>query len=92
VDGIPVALPDRVTPSAYQVSYTSKTVDVDRATVASNLISVSPDGTYTFNSASGALAKLAPGKVMLLEGTDVADVTGVSRSGGTSSYRPKPRA
>lgn len=82
VDGIPVALPGSVTPSVYQVSYTSKTVDVARATVASSLIGVSPDGTYTFSSTTGALAKLAPGKVMLLEGTDVADVTGVSRRGG----------
>jgi hypothetical protein len=82
VDGIPVGLAQSITPSTYQVSYTSKTVDVDRATVASSLMSVSPDGTYTFSGANGSLSQLAPGKTMLLEGTDVEDVTGVSHSGG----------
>lgn len=90
VDGIPVALPDSVTPSVDEVTYTSKTVDVDRATVASSLIGVSSDGTYTFSSAAGALAKLAAGKVMLLEGTDVADVTGVSHSGGHLVVQTSP--
>jgi hypothetical protein len=82
VNGVPVGLAQTVTPSAYQVSYTSKTVDVDRATVAANLLSVSPDGTYTFSGDTGALAQLAAGKVMLLEGTDVEDVTSVSHSSG----------
>jgi len=81
VNGIPVGLAQTVNPSAYQVSFTSKTVDVDRATVAANLISVSPDGTYTFSGDSGALGQLAAGKTMLLEGTDVEDVTKVSHSG-----------
>jgi hypothetical protein len=82
VSGVPIGLAQNVTPSTDKVSYTSKTVNVDRATVAANLIGISPDGTFTFSGDSGPLGQLAAGKVMLLEGTDVEDVTGVSHSGG----------
>jgi hypothetical protein len=92
LDGIPVGLPDTIKPSAFQVAYTPKTVMIDRATQASSLISISPNGTYTFSNANGPLALLAPGKVMLLEGTDVADVTGVSNSGGHLIVKTSPAA
>jgi len=51
--------------------------------VRSSLTDISPDGsTYTFRNAFGPLAELGPGKVMLLQGLDVADVTSISSSGG----------
>jgi hypothetical protein len=90
LDGIPVAVPDTVKPSVFKVAYTSNTVVVDRATQASSLIAISPDGTYTFSSASGPLARLAPGKVMLLEGTDVAIVTSVTTGSGNLVVKTKP--
>ncbi|MDQ6878448.1 MAG: hypothetical protein M3082_12310 [Candidatus Dormibacteraeota bacterium] len=82
VDGVPIGLPDVAGGSATGVSLTPQTVVIDRATVAANLRHVSGDGTYTFASAGGALATLAPGKVILLQGTDAAHVTSVDNSGG----------
>ena len=57
----------------------SKTIEVP----SSLLKSVTAGGaTYTFASASGPLAKVAVGKVVLVEGQDAIVVTSVKRSGG----------
>jgi hypothetical protein len=90
LDGIPVAVPDTVKPSVFKVAYTPDTVVIDRAIQESSLIAISPDGTYTFSSAAGPLGQLAAGKVMLLEGTDVASVTGVTTRGGQLIVTTKP--
>ena len=69
--------------STVDVTYTKQTVDVPAALVTSTLADVSADGsTYTFKKAVGPLLSLAPGKVMLLEGKAIADVTSVSHAGG----------
>lgn len=65
------------------VTFTRATVVVSLATVEHDLVDVSRDGsTFTFSTDSAPLSSLAPGKVMLLEGVDVAKVTGVSHSDG----------
>jgi hypothetical protein len=66
------------------VTFTPKTVVISPSQVSSSLSSVSPDGsTYTFSKSSGPLGGLAPGKVMLLEGFDAANVTGVQHVGSS---------
>lgn len=90
VDGVPIGLPDVAGGSATGVSLTPQTVMVDRATVAKSLVHISGDGTYTFTSATGALAAIAPGKVMLLQGTDVARVTAVESKGGQLVVHTSP--
>jgi hypothetical protein len=83
VDGLPVAVPDKVKYCALDVTYTPQTVVVSAATVRSSLIAISPDGsTFTFSSPNGVLADLKTGKVMLLQGTTVGKVTGVSQVEG----------
>ena len=65
------------------MTFTPNTIVVSPAQVRSSLVGVSSDGSkYTFSSASGPLAKLAPGKVLLLEGFDAAQVTSVTHAGG----------
>jgi len=79
---LPVGVGDPHGSSNAQVTFTPNTVVVSPAQVRSSLVGVSADGsTYTFSSATGPLAKLAPGKVLLLEGFDAAQVTKVTRSG-----------
>jgi hypothetical protein len=90
VGGVQIGAPNAAGGSATNVKLTSGTVVVDRSTVASNLTGVSPGGTYTFSSASGALGALAPGKVMLLQGTDAALVTAVTHSGGHLVVQTSP--
>jgi hypothetical protein len=90
LDGIPVAVPDTLKGSVFNVAYTPNTVVIDRGTQMSSLIGISSDGTYTFSSDTGPLARLAAGKVMLLEGTDVAIVTGVTSRGGDLIVKTKP--
>jgi hypothetical protein len=68
--------------SGVNVTYTSQTVVIDPATVAQELISISDGGIFTFKSAAGALAKLASGKVMYLQGKAVAIVSNVAKNGG----------
>src|SRR5947209_20159314 len=60
--------------------FTSRVVLVDRGTVRANLIGISSDGTFKFRRAAGALSKLAPGKVMLLQGADALLVQKVTRN------------
>lgn len=65
------------------VVLTSKTVVLTPSEVSSSLLSVSPDGSkYTFSNDKGPLSKLAPGKVLLLEGMDALIVKGVSSARG----------
>jgi hypothetical protein len=78
----PIGVGDPHGSSNAQVTFTPNTIVVTPAQVRSSLVGVSADGsTYTFSSATGPLAKLAPGKVLLLEGFDAAQVTKVTRSG-----------
>jgi hypothetical protein len=78
-------LPFAGDPSAHSsahVTFTPNTVAVSPALVQSSLVGLSADGsTYTFSGDASPLSNLAPGKVMLLEGLDVAVVTGVQHSG-----------
>jgi len=61
------------------LTLTSKTIEVP----SSLLKSVTGGGTtYTFSSASGPLAKVAVGKVILIEGQDAIVVTSVKHAGG----------
>jgi hypothetical protein len=61
-----------------ELTLTSKTIEVP----SSWLKSVTAGGaTYTFANASGPLAKVAVGKVILIEGQDAIVVTSVKRSG-----------
>ncbi|MEP9365281.1 hypothetical protein ABLE68_20110 [Nocardioides sp. CN2-186] len=70
--------PTTAAAAAGKVTYTPQTVVVPSAVVAKQLMKVSGDGTtYTFKSASGVLAKLKAGSVMLLEKKAVRDVTAV---------------
>ena len=79
---LPIGVGDPHGSSNAQVTFTPNTVVVSPAQVRSSLVGVSADGsTYTFSGATGPLAKLAPGKVLLLEGFDAAQVTKVTRSG-----------
>jgi hypothetical protein len=64
---LPIGVADPHGSSNAQVIFTPNTVVVSPAQVRSSLVAVSADGsTYTFSSASGPLANLAPGKVLLL--------------------------
>jgi hypothetical protein len=82
------------TPSAAgKITYTSRTVEIPTATVKSQLLSVSKDGsTYTFKGKNGALKHLAKGKVMLLDKLAVRDVTKTSTSHGHFVVESNPAA
>jgi hypothetical protein len=78
----PIGVGDPHGSSNAQVTFTPDTVVVTPAQVRSSLVGISADGsTYTFASASGPLATVAPGKILLLEGFDAAQVTKVTHSG-----------
>lgn len=62
------------------VQLTSRTIVVPPATVKSSLSSVN-GATYTFANDNGVLAQAAPGKVLLLEGTDAVVVQTVKHVG-----------
>ena len=79
---VPVDVGNPHASSSANVTFTPKTVVISPSQVSSSLSSVSADGsTYTFSKSSGPLGELAPGKVMLLEGFDAANVTGVQHVG-----------
>jgi len=93
VSGLPVGVGNSQATATGKVSYTPSTVVVDLATVRRTLTSVSSDGsTFTFASDSGPLGQLAPGKVMLLYGVDVAKVTKVSHDGNSLVVTTTPAA
>lgn len=64
------------------VQLTANTVVIPRSLARRNLLGIARDGTFTFRRAKGALAKLKPGKVMLLEGSDAAIVTRIAHKRG----------
>ena len=65
---------------AVGVQFSPNTVIVPTSIVKADLKSVSTDqATYTFKSAAGPLAKLKPGKVMLLQGLAARKVTSASK-------------
>jgi hypothetical protein len=69
--------------STAHVTLTPNTVVISPTLLRSSLVAVSPDGsTYTFSSASGPFAQLAPNKVILLEGFDAGVVTSVHHVAG----------
>jgi hypothetical protein len=72
------------------VKYTSKTIVIPRSTVKSELKGISAAGVFEFKRASGALAKLKTGKVMLLQGSDALLVTKVKHSHGALLISTKP--
>lgn len=76
-----------------ELRYTAATVDVAAVAVRGQLRQVSADGAdYTFRSAVGPLASLAPGRVMLLEGTALRRVIGVRTVGGAVVVHTGPAA
>jgi hypothetical protein len=72
------------------IKYTSKTIAIPRSTVKHDLLGISAAGVFKFKHASGPLAKLKKGKVMLLQGADALLVTGISHSGGDLLVTTKP--
>jgi hypothetical protein len=72
------------------VHFTANTIEIPRATVSHNLIGISKSGVFKFRSAAGALARLKPGKVMFLQGSDALVVTRVSHSHGRLLVSTKP--
>jgi hypothetical protein len=78
---------------ASNIQYTSKTVLIPTQTIKQQLVSVSKDGaTYTFKSKHGVLAKLEPGKVMLLQHLAARDVQKVKTSHGRFVVSTTPAA
>jgi hypothetical protein len=88
---IAVAAAGKVSSKETGVKYTSKVVVIPRSTVKKDLSGVSvTTGVFKFKHASGPLAKLKPGKVMLLQGADALLVTKVSKSHGDLLVSTKP--
>jgi hypothetical protein len=74
-----------------RVTFTAKTIFVDRKTVKRNLIGISADrATFKFKHAAGALKRLKPGKVMVLVGADARVVTKIRHSHGRLLVVTKP--
>ncbi len=57
-----------------------------------NLNGLSADGIFKFRHAVGALAKLRPGKVMLLQGSDALMITSIGHSHGKLLVHTKAAA
>jgi hypothetical protein len=72
------------------IRFTSKTVAIPSSTVHHYLIGVSKIGVFKFKRAAGALARLKPGKVMFLKGSDALLVTRISHSGHQLLVSTKP--
>jgi hypothetical protein len=73
------------------VELTDRTVVISRKLADRQLTSVSPDGAvYKFKSATGDLAKLRKGKVMLVSGLAARDVTKISKPSGHLVVRTVP--
>jgi hypothetical protein len=88
---LPVDAGDPAATSTAHVTFTPQTVVIDPAQVRSSLVGVSADGsTYTFSNDAGPLGELAPGKVMLLESLDAANVTSVTHVGNTLVVATSP--
>ena len=72
------------------VHFTANTIAIPKATVSHNLLGISRSGVFKFRRAAGALARLKPGKVMLLQGSDALLVTRVTHSHGRLLVATKP--
>jgi hypothetical protein len=67
----------RTAAAAGALAYTSNTVVIPRAVVRAQLIGIAPGGVFKFKQAAGPVARLKPGKVMLLQGSAAGIVTAV---------------
>jgi hypothetical protein len=76
--------------SESRIHFTSKTILVARAIVKKNLVGISSTGVFMFRHDAGALAELATGKVMLLQGSDALMVTKLARKHGRLLVSTKP--
>jgi hypothetical protein len=72
------------------IRFTANTIEVPKAIVSRNLLGISKSGVFKFRRAAGALARLKPGKVMFLQGSDALLVTRVARSHGRLLISTKP--
>lgn len=79
-----------ITSSETGIRFTSKTVAIPSATVHRYLIGVSKTGVFKFRRAAGPLARLKPGKVMFLKGSDALLVTRIRHSGHLLLVSTKP--
>jgi hypothetical protein len=70
--------------------FTANTIEIPKAIVSRNLIGISKSGVFKFRRAAGALARLKPGKVMFLQGSDALLVTRVAHSHGRLLVSTKP--
>jgi hypothetical protein len=82
--------PAPISSSETGIRFTSNTVAIPSATVHSDLIAVSKTGVFKFKRAAGPLARLKPGKVMFLKGSDALLVTKISHSGHQLLVSTKP--
>jgi hypothetical protein len=80
--GSRLAAAPKLTTHETGVKFTSKTIVVPKRTVKKDLIGVSAKGEFKFKRPAGVLAKLKPGKIMLLKGSDAVLVTKVRHSHG----------
>jgi hypothetical protein len=78
------------TSSESGVHFTSKVVTIPRGLVKRDLVGIAPNGTFRFKHATGALAKLRPGKIMLLQGSDAVRVKSISHKKGRLFVATKP--
>ena len=74
------------------ITFTSHTVVIPKATVSKELAGVSASGVFKFRKASGPLASLKKGSVMLLQGSDAMEVTRISHKGGQLLVQTKAAA
>ena len=80
----------KITSHETGIHFTAGTVQIPKSAVAHNLVGISKAGVFKFKHATGALAKLKPGKVMFLQGSDALVVTRVSHSHGQLLIATKP--
>jgi len=79
-----------ITSSETGIRFTSRTVAIPSATVHRYLIGASKTGVFKFRRAAGPLARLRPGKVMFLKGSDALLVTRIRHSGHQLLVSTKP--
>ena len=83
MSGLPIGFVDQHEVVSGHLTFTPATIVVPLATVEQYLVSISPDGSvFTFSAATGSLAELAPGRIMLLYDVDVAKVTHIAQKSG----------
>ncbi|MHB8657872.1 MAG: hypothetical protein ACYC91_07925 [Solirubrobacteraceae bacterium] len=75
---------------AVGVRFSPKVVMIPRSLVKANLVGISAAGVFKFKHATGPIARLRTGKVMLLQGADAVLVTGVKHRGKSLLVATKP--